>query len=774
MAKKKIEDPEEGTLNTQKTNKEIRQEKRQAGKDIRQERRQMKATNDYRQSLGEKEKYYSKEEIRNVGKPVESKPSEVLTGTRPGVGNSSTTYNDPNAPSKTTYEYQKTGLSSKLGNKEVVEATPITAEQFTALNADDPNTGEAVRKAMTEKIITDNNTSLQDKMKILPATEVVEKEVQNTTDAIDDQVKKETTTQNTINTTDPNAIAPVGGSGTTVAKITEAVPPNQEEWTSLVTKGENYQAPSRDEIYEQARQAKVKAPQLVIEKLGLQDYYPEAGSNIAVGNFSGSYAGSRTIYSGAGGLLPLGLYDARKRAIAEEIKKKEALVDKLKEIPDIAKQFKPYFAEKHMEFLSPWLDAFKDKPEELMRNTDFLKGLRQQQSIAENFLKVNENFKALRGKLVTADGEPAVWANERMLKMLNNFNAGMLPGEIEKYFDGTKNISDLEKNIREIPDAYNQADSIVKQLMEKGAVETAINMKTGKDFSPDDIKEINSLVQQLKSTSPDYETYAQLKRKFFDFGYEDIAREWIEGHMPDLPKSEKDALIDSVSRYMFSQMPKDGIISTITNQANGYTERRGQDVAARTAANRLAFDKEQAKFDRENSQTLKDVQNLLADNKTVKTVQHAGAETTANGNDLYFHLRMDNGTTKRYKGSQIVDLQKQGHKFTGSNGGLFNVPGMVNLKPYETTYTKSGERVNGRTKAAAYTTSTDEFGKVTVNPINAVIDMGETEYTNSDGTFNTAKMTEKDVINYNKSPNNAAMGTQGGKTSTTNVSYQRN
>lgn len=570
MAKKKIEDPEEGTTNTQKTKKEIRQE-----------RRQMNAVNAGREEMGG-EKLYTKQEIRDVNKPFESKPSDVLTGTKQG-----TTYNDPNAPSKTTYEYQKTGLSSNLGNREVVEKTPITKEQFVALNADDPNTGSAIKKAMTEKIVADSKHTLQEKEQLLAATNLVEKEVNKTREDIDKQVKEEEKTQTTINTTDPNATTVVGGSGLNVAKITGAVDPNKEEWTSLVTKGEDYQAPSRDEIYEQARQAKVKAPQLAIEKLGLQDYYPEAGRNIAVGTFTGSRIGSQTIYSGAGGLLPLGLYDARKRAIATEIKKKEALVDQLKEMPDIAKQFKPYFAEKHMEFLSPWMDAFKDKPEELMRNTDFLKGLRQQQSIAENFLKVDANFKSLREKLVTDDGEPAAWANERMLKILNNFNAGMLPGEVEGYFDGTKNISDLEKNIREIPNAYNQADDIVKQLMGEGAVETAINMKTGKDFSPDDIKEINSLVQQLKSTSPDYETYAQLKRKFFDFSYEDIAKEWIEGNIPDLPKSERDAVIDSVSRYMFSQMPKDGIISTITNQANGYTERRGQDLSYKANQDRI-------------------------------------------------------------------------------------------------------------------------------------------------------------------------------------------
>lgn len=144
--------------------------------------------------------------------------------------------------------------------------------------------------------------------------------------------------------------------------------------------------------------------------------------------------------------------------------------------------------------------------------------------------------------------------------------------------------------MREIPDAYKQADEIVKQLIDKGAIERAINMKTGKDFNPDEIKEMNSLIKQLNSASPDYETFAQLKRKYYDFGYEDIAREWIEGHMPDLPESEREAVIDSVSRYMFSQMPKASIISTITNQANGYTERRGQDMAYKANQDRINAD----------------------------------------------------------------------------------------------------------------------------------------------------------------------------------------
>ena len=153
--------------------------------------------------------------------------------------------------------------------------------------------------------------------------------------------------------------------------------------------------------------------------------------------------------------------------------------------------------------------------------------------------------------------------------------------------------------MREIPNAYNQADEIVKQLMDKGVIERAINMKTGKDFNPDEIKEMNSLIQQLKSASPDYETFAQLRRKYYDFAYEDIVKQWIEGNMPDLPKSERDAVIDSVSRYMFAQMPKESIISTITNQANGYTERRGQDMVYAAKMADIAADMEKFNKSRE-------------------------------------------------------------------------------------------------------------------------------------------------------------------------------
>ena len=441
MAKNKIEGTEE---ETPKTNKEIRQEKRQAGKDIRQERKQMKAINAGRPKFsydteGNKIKndpLYTKQEIRDVKEPFEPQESRVLTGTKDG-----TTYNDPNqkpevqyiqvdnyAPSKFKQRDPKTGklVQGFMASTGRSLSDAMLEKQKAGY---DPSTGENVKKVLTDNIIADKNTSFEEKQELTDATNVAKKEVDKIEGAIEEEAKEG---EKIISTTDPNAI---GGSGASVAGVMDKAPAGPE-WTSVVPTGQQYQAPSREEIYEQARQAKVKAPNLVVEKLGLQDYYPEAGRNIAVGTFTGSRIGSQTIYSGAGGLLPLGLYDARKRAIATEIKKKEAIMDQLKEIPDIAKQFQPYYSEKFMNFLSPWMDAFKDKPEELMRNTDFLKGLRQQQAVAENFLKVDTDLKEFEALINPGDkgaekGGYGAYATPAMLEILHKFKAGMLPGKIE-------------------------------------------------------------------------------------------------------------------------------------------------------------------------------------------------------------------------------------------------------------------------------------------------------------------------------------------------------
>jgi hypothetical protein len=117
-------------------------------------------------------------------------------------------------------------------------------------------------------------------------------------------------------------------------------------------------------------------------------------------------------------------------------------------------------------------------------------------------------------------------------------------------------------------------------------------MKTGENFTEEDMKQLNTLIQQINSPSPDYEMFAELKRKFFDFQYDKMADAWVKLHMQDQPESIQNEVKKTMADYIESQMPQDAIISTITKQANGYTERRGQDLDYQKAMARIQADKE--------------------------------------------------------------------------------------------------------------------------------------------------------------------------------------
>ena len=75
-----------------------------------------------------------------------------------------------------------------------------------------------------------------------------------------------------------------------------------------------------------------------VQKLGVQDYFPQVGENIAVGTFTGSRIGSQTIYSGAGELAPMSLYDAKRRAMKAGLKSSTKSVEnfmKFMELPPV-------------------------------------------------------------------------------------------------------------------------------------------------------------------------------------------------------------------------------------------------------------------------------------------------------------------------------------------------------------------------------------------------------------------------------------------------------
>jgi hypothetical protein len=685
MAINDTENPEEGTPRNKR--------------DVRRERRQMRAINAQRAEVGA-DPLYKRKEIREVGKPFKAQPSEAMTGTKDG-----TTYNDPNKPVETTYSYQRSGLANKLGQREEIGPIDLTKEQYEAIS-EGGEAGQALIKTLTQPNTASTTTEvIQNKATTDPNLTSNQVDALNKT-AIEagNQVSKTNQDLTKEELEAKNALSNIG-------EVTKVEPGTAENWVNTVVT-EGFTPESAEDIYARAANAaRKKAPQLVVEKLGVQDYYPEIGRDIAVGTFTGSRIGSQTIYSGAGGVLPLGLYDARKRAIAAEAKRKEALMDQLKEMPDIAKQYKPAFAQDFYQGLQPYLDAYKDNPDALASDAGFLKYMANKKAVGENFSKVSSYLSDLEDKLVDPKtGEPAAWVTPGMLKIINGVKNGMLPGKVEDYFSGQKNIANVLNTVRALPDALNQADDIVKTLIEKGGVETAVNLKTGKDFTKEDIAELNSLVKNINSPSPDYEMFAEVRRKFFDFKYDQIAKDWVNMHYQDQPQSVKDEVIKNMSNYIESQMPKEAFISTITKQVNDAAERQNAQLDYQASMARIQADKEMfyADYNRHSSLTrglYEGMKRLGSDSESFAIT--GGEPTDKDGLKMEWEVwDKEENKYKYVKGSDIVNSKDRYYESQASSvlpfASSFVPESTVYVVPTENNMINQGGNYNLSTYGNAY------------------------------------------------------------------------
>ena len=676
MAINDKENPEEGTP--------------RSNKDIRKERRQMRAVNRDRKSMGA-EPLYSKEEIKGVKKPFEPAPGTVVAGTPVVVDNTPDVEYIKAGYGSGKNEVKEVSQEFKAGTKEAEEIRKDSeaGQQLVKTLAAAPNSATTTENVIQTKVSGDNTLTSSQVDDMNKASLVVGNKVEEENKKINEEALNAKNTASNI------------------GDLTQMPPGTPDDWVNTyVTEG--FEPEDKDTIIDRAAAAaKKRAPQLAIEKLGVQDYYPEIGRDIAVGTFTGSRIGSQTIYSGAGGVLPLGLYDARKRAIAADIKKKEALMDQLKEMPDIAKQYKPAFAQSFYEGLMDYVDAYKDNPEGLASDPGYLKFMSTQKGVAENFSKTSAYLSDLEEKLVDPKtGSPAAWVTPGMLKIINNVKTGMVPGKVEDYFSGKKNIAKVLNTVRALPDALKQADDIIKQLMDKGGVETAINLKTGKAFNEKELEDLNNLVRQIKSPSADYEMFSELKKKYFDFEYDQIAKDWVDMHMFDQPKEVKEEVIANMSRYIESHMPDDAIISTITKQTNDAAERQNaqldyQASMARINAENWRFQKE---YEKHNSATRAQIEAMEQGgfNQTSLKSSEVKINPDNTGDKEYkvWFFTLDKKGNKNFKQDYVsaAEIKRNPNMYFKDNkaGSLFTVPATGYFGVNQNVVAKEGNNYNGQ------------------------------------------------------------------------------
>ena len=261
-----------------------------------------------------------------------------------------------------------------------------------------------------------------------------------------------------------------------------------------------------------------QVPQTVVERLGVQDYYPQAGRDVAVGTFTGSRIGSQTIYSGAGALLPMGLYDARKRALAGAAKEKQAAVDKYFDLIETAPQYQEKFNTDLMDWMNESLynkhkgnsDAFIKDPE-----------VRREYSRRKGLASELKNYSTWAGSLLTDAKDEKKYVTKEMVDIAGQIQSALVDNA-EDVVSGKKDLGSLFAKAQVYQNIVPQVDIMVKQAFSESALgRSPINLRTGGVYDSENFKsEANDFVQMAKTGNMNYNNFITGYKKFFTGDYE--------------------------------------------------------------------------------------------------------------------------------------------------------------------------------------------------------------------------------------------------------------
>jgi hypothetical protein len=349
-----------------------------------------------------------------------------------------------------------------------------------------------------------------------------------------------------------------------IQEQTQTVPGDGSTVTSVVSTGGQPIRPTYDQVgtTQDAQQgmanmyAKLNegVPKAVVEKLGVQDYYPNIGRDIAVGTFSGSRIGSQTIYSGAGALLPMGLYDARKRALRDAAAEKKKQLDKFFDVIETAPQYTKAVNESYNNWLNDSLakhgyDADKFLSDPNMRK-EYTKRLTNAKDItywatwADNYLKESEkkeNYGSAEGVKV---------AGEIKMALIDHMD------EIASGEKSLKDFIDINK-AKMYQNIIPQMDTIIKEALDPNRMgESPINMRTGDAegrLDPEEFRQQrDQFVVKMKSGTLGKDEYLSGFKKFFTGDYEKIVDGLIESGK--FSEEQRDAALDYFAGQMQEQI----------------------------------------------------------------------------------------------------------------------------------------------------------------------------------------------------------------------------
>jgi hypothetical protein len=470
-----------------------------------------------------------------------------------------------NEKQEATYQQKTTVFTPEQANSEALQKILNDEKQDVAVN----NLLNADKNAKTEILgsITDPNTTLEDI-----------NQINQTADAASDLIKKDQT--NLVNATSRT----LGTLGDKKEK---------PDYDAFATK-EDVKKGIDEYMAEYAKDA----PASAIEKLGVQDYYPQIGRDVAVGTFTGSRIGSQTIYSGAGVLLPQGLYDARKRALAEEAKQRQKDLDKYLTIHNTADQFNERFAEIAGKAAFDVAERNGWNPNRIGRDREGMIELKKLENRGKRIIEADKQIDAFLEASNPKDGKPQAYIPEKMKNEMYKFKNGLIDN-VDDYLTGKKDIGEFLENFRIYSDGTIWIDeNFPKWTNESNKTQRSISLKTGKELTDQNIKEINETIKALQNDgNPDYDTYATILKKYFS-----IDDKRVDSWMNAQQYPKDDLARESVKEYLNNLIPAASFVEELKSNPNQNFGRwaKKMDLSIEKEKNKTFFTRLQDEANRQN------------------------------------------------------------------------------------------------------------------------------------------------------------------------------
>jgi hypothetical protein len=298
-----------------------------------------------------------------------------------------------------------------------------------------------------------------------------------------------------------------------------------------------------------------------IERLSVQEYFPNIGRDINVGQYAGRRVGNVSIFAAPGAVIPYSLIDARKRALAETAKAKQAAIEKILEIPNAPEQFNQQFKPMAMDEIYDALARNGNDPNKFMMDKEAVKTLYKWQTIAEDFVDVNKTIDGLLDKHIGEDGKLNSWLPDEVLDFMYDFRAGTLE-DMQDYLTGKKDIADKLRYVQTFADGTKMVDERVAELL-KYPRQLPMNLKKGVEINEAAVEEIDQAIKEVQGGSG-YDQFMTVVKKYYDIDAEGFIGSWLDYQRYPEGSAARQQILD----YFEKQIPKESLVPSIEARAN--------------------------------------------------------------------------------------------------------------------------------------------------------------------------------------------------------------